>query len=302
MKSSTLPSFALSIGVIWIIAFAPKAAATTFFEQAFVCPIGGEEFTAAVVGSNTTFGSRPDGRPYSPLPVYPITECPGNGFLIFQDEWTDEELAILEAAVETREYQQMRAEETPYYRLWWLAGQVDAPAHILARHLMVASWETDGNIARKTRYQQAFADAVASLDRTAETGNWFWLSLRAANARRELGQFEAAETEFAAVEQSLPAISEEREREYTVEFLTVQRQLIAEGNAASEPVTLVPAMSAIFRCVLAGNDLTESEVQACQSDDVQEAIAGYTARTSDGARLSGVEAIRHVAARNQNNH
>lgn len=295
MTHSNSASFACW-AIIFLTAIMPqKSNATTFFEESFVCPIGGEEFTASVVGSNTTFGARPDGRPYSPLPVYPITECPGNGFLIFKEDWTTEELTTLTSAIEMPEFDRIRLEETQYYRLWWLSEKIGVSARLLAEHLMVASWETDHESARKARYQQAFADAVAQLDPADDPESWFWLNLRAANARRELGQFEAATSLFVTAEQSLSIISDEEEREYVTQFIAGQRQLILERNAASEPANLIPADTAPFRCVLGSEELTGIELPICQSPEVQNRISRMEATTEDGRSLTGADAIRYLA-------
>ena len=129
--------------IVALLLGAAPAGATTFAPKDFVCPVGGEAFTADMVASNSTFGARPDGKPYSPLPVVPRAECPGNGFVLFRPDFTPEEIAILSKVVASPEYQAMRASETQYYRTWVLMDAIDDDAIAQALNLLIASWESD---------------------------------------------------------------------------------------------------------------------------------------------------------------
>src|SRR5687768_1654397 len=95
---------------------AAPTAATTMSEQEFTCPVGGGKVQDYTICSYSSWGQRPDGRSYGTLPIYPIVECPGHGFLLFDEEFTEQEIALLEEAVESAEYQAMRSAETPHYR------------------------------------------------------------------------------------------------------------------------------------------------------------------------------------------
>ena len=137
--------------IVALLLGAAPAGATTFAPKDFVCPVGGEAFTADMVASNSTFGARPDGKPYSPLPVVPRAECPGNGFVLFRLDFTPDEIAILSKVVTSPEYEAMRASETQYYRAWVLMDAIDDDAIAQALNLLIASWESDDDPARKTR-------------------------------------------------------------------------------------------------------------------------------------------------------
>jgi hypothetical protein len=268
--------------------------ATTTFEQDFVCPVGGEKFEGQVIGSYSSWGQRPDGRSYGTLPIYPIVECPGNGFLLFQEEFTPEDVALLEPLVASAEYQAMRTSETPNYRVWWLRSKLGGDPLELAGSLLRASWETDENFERKARYQAAFVAAATALQRTdAET--WFWFNLRAANALRELGHFDKATLLLDRVDrpERLPTDPEQLEgARYLIDGL---RKLVAEANAVPEPANLIPPREAAFRCTVHRVPPSPSEQAACASDEVREAVAEFQIRDEDGNDLTGEAAIRYLA-------
>jgi hypothetical protein len=139
------------------------ASATTVYPEEFTCTVGGEKFEDFVVGSYTSWGQRPDGRAYGTLPVMPVIECPANGFPIYRDEFTPAEVQQLTPLVESEPFQALRKAETPHYRVWWLMNEMGEPPVVLARTLLVASWETDEDPGRKSRYQGRFVEAAAAI-------------------------------------------------------------------------------------------------------------------------------------------
>jgi hypothetical protein len=240
------------------------ASATTLFPEQFTCPIGGEVFEDYVIGSYTSWGQRPDGKLYGTLPVYPIVECPGNGFPIFDDELTPAELAVLTPLVESSRFQAMRESETPHYRAWWLMKALQRPPAILAVRLLMASWETDEDPSRKQRYQREFLAAAAEIPAT-EGEDWFWLNLRAANALRELARFEEAAALLARLEggDAWPTDADEIEAaRYLIDGLAA---LVGEGNVHPEPANLIPPQMAVERCTTEFTGLTDTERVACSS-------------------------------------
>lgn len=284
----------LALAVAW-----PGAAdATTYVTETFTCPIGGEKFKARSVVSNITFGQRPDGKPYSPLPVYPIPECPSNGLLLFEKDFGEDELAVLAAAIATDEYRAMRDRETPRYRAWWLMTRLKRPALERAYMLFQAPWESDDDWDRKVRYMAAFVNEVAALERTEDEADaWFWITLRAANSLRELGHFDkaAAMIERATAPGNLPGDPEAAEGART--YVAALAALVAERNPLSEPASLVPARFAAVRCTVPRPALTPSEERACARPEVAEAVAEFRTRDDEGRKLTGEAAIRFLDQR-----
>ncbi len=250
----------LGAGLMLALLPGAPALATTFMPQHFTCPIGGEKFDAQVMGSNTTFGARPDGMPYSPMPIYPLVICPGNGFILFDGSFTPAETAELTAAVASPEFQALRTSDTSYYRAWWLMRRIGRDPHALASTLLQASWEAEG--AQKARYQAEFVVAVRELKRdNGAEQSWLWLNLRAANALRELGRFDEVPAVLKAIDKPelLPAAPEQYAG--VRRMIDGLRVLAAEGNRASEPATLIPRGAAVERCREPG--LTASEEAFC---------------------------------------
>ncbi len=269
------------------------AGATTWFEEKFTCPIGGETFKTSVVMSNSTFGQRPDGKRYSPLPVYPVVECPDNGLLLFKEDFSEEELALLAAAIATDEFQAMRKQETQHYRVWWLKKQINLDPVSQADSLLVASWETDHDAQRKIRYQVEFVNLVMAMTRSEENAvDWFWLNMRAINAMRELGYFAEGLARLNRVMAPKYLPSDDSDIENAKFFGDQLRALLEQENPYKEPANLVPAQIAIFRCVAPVSSLTEVEYSACASEPVQTEIEKFSYKPEDGELLHGEAAIR----------
>lgn len=283
MKTASV-AFALTVLLV-----AP-ANATTVFEQKFTCPIGGEEFKDFVIGSTSSWGQRPDGKAIGGVAPWPVTECPGNGLPLYKDDFTTEELAALALLIASPEFAQMRSEDTSYHRIWWLRSKLGADPYSLVGNLLAASWESDDVPERKAGYQRAFAEAAEALERTdAMADNWFWYSLRAANAWRELGEFGRAAALLGTIDRPelLPQDAKQRDgARFLIDGLTV---LIGEQNQYYEPANLVGPEQSIFRCRTQAADMSAVEKSACESREYrkeQEEFARYEAER-DAAEAAG---------------
>ena len=107
------------------------------YEKEYVCPIGGEKFKSLTLGTHSTYGRYLDWEPlsYMEFPA-PVPVCPSNGFVIYKNEFSDDELNRLEAAINLPEYKRdfqsrnasyflfgrlMELTEVPDgYSLWWI--------------------------------------------------------------------------------------------------------------------------------------------------------------------------------------
>jgi len=287
------PRYATAVIGALALTMSADVHATTFAEEDFVCPIGGEEFEANVVLSNTTWGQRPDGKPYSALPVYPVTECPQNGFLLFDENFTEEELQILEKATGTAEFQAMRETDTQHYRVWWLKNKVQRDEASQLSSLLRAGWETDHDYDRKVKYQSQFANLALNMVRTDENAAvWFYYNLRAVNILRELGYFDEGlkRLDFLMKPEYLP--QDDQEKEGALFFADALRALLEQKNPFFEPANLVPERVAIFRCVAPKSPLTDAENTACASEEVTKAIADFRHKPKGGKKLRGAAAVQ----------
>lgn len=257
--------------VVLAVVFAVPATGTTLFEQKFVCPVGGEKFKAMVIGSMTTWGQRPDGMPYGTTTIVPLTECPRNGFIFFEEKFDSADIDRLTPLVLGTEYQSLRQTDTPHFRAWWLMSKLDRDPFRTAQTLLVASWESDADKVRKSRYQRAYIAAVSALPMSeAKKSDWFWLNLRSANLLRELEDFKQSDILLAKLDQAdlLPNDTDSLEG---VRFLIDGLRLLnADRNAKSEPTNLIPAMVALDYCSTA-TGLTPAETHGCKTPEVEKA-------------------------------
>jgi len=258
-------------------ALLPSAApAGTPYEEEMTCPIGGEKFEHTATASYSTFGSRPDGKPYGswtfpmPLPV-----CPSSGLPIYA-KFTKEQIARLTPMVASAEFKATAA-DTPYYRAAWLMERAgDRPADDIAWMVLQASWEADEKPDLKRKYQQEYVAKLAALPKGKDLTDWLWLQARLANGQRELGRFaESAATIDALLPQANEALEkakavgdaksdEVRGAEFLVEFLKDLRAVSAAGNSSSQPVAMLPPQIARAFCKEGRAELNEIDRAACE--------------------------------------
>lgn len=247
------------------------ASATTWVAVTKECPVGGKKFMTHDMASNSYFGQRPDGRPYSPSPIPPIVECPDNGFVIFQEQFSKDEITKLTQLVASAEYQSLRNTDSAHYRAWWLMEHIDSSSYDLALRLMYASWESEFFADRRPQYLAQFAEAALKLEYSEENReDWFWLRLRAANALRETGRFDEANAAIDStyIPDRLPRGTDDQEA--AKDYVEGLRALNRDRNSHAEPANLIPPAVAAQRCQAA--DISPAEVAACGSAAVKEAI------------------------------
>jgi hypothetical protein len=219
------------LAVALSLSVAPPALALTFSEEQFICPIDHTTSTRIVVTSYTVFEQRLDLRPVGALmSPPPIAVCESNGFVLYQEEFSDAELVRLRAIVESDEFRSIRAANSDWYIAAWLAermGQQGAETHWM---YLYASWEVEeGDPALNREYLTLAYDRFVLGERAAEPGsdNWWTARLLRIELHRRLGRFpEAAllleETEAGAVPKGYRDI------------LDRQRQLILDRNAGAQ--------------------------------------------------------------------
>ena len=272
--------YRLAIPFAFLPLSSAPVSATTLFPQNFTCPVGGEEFEDYEIGSTSSWGQRPDGKAIGGVSPWPVIECPTNGFPIYQEEFSDEEIALLADLIATPEFIAMRDSDTSYRRIWWLRKQIGADAYSLAWNLLAASWQADDLPELKSRYQRDFAKAAEALSR--EDGladDWLWYTLRAANAYRELGEFDDAQRLLVKADQPALLPEDEDERAGARSLIDGLAALVAEKNTYFEPTNLVGPRNSLERCEGPREELTAVEVHACENQQHSAAI-----RESDGYR------------------
>lgn len=271
-----------ALAVLTLLLLAVPSSAGSPISVPTTCPIGGERFEYGSAASYSIFGYRADGKPFGswefPLEL-PV--CPKNGLVMF-DEFTPDELKLLASFIAEPGYRAISS-ETSYYRAWWLMKRLVRPADATAWMLVQASWQSDDDPARKARYQALYADEIRALSRGKDELGWLLLQGRAANALRELGRFDEAakmldglpldllkadvplgltgEAQQAAIEDA------ERRRDFLGYFDSLNT-LIAERNAASEPLRMMGKRDAAKACSNAAG-LSDADKAYCATPEMK---------------------------------
>lgn len=286
------------IGPALIALPAVPAVAGMPMPQTVKCPIGGKSFTYMTTASYSTWGYRPDGKPYGSW-QFPLelAKCPGNGLVIF-DKFSDDEVKKLEALVESAEYRTLRETETNYFLAAWLMERLGRPPIDVAWMLVQASWQADGRPDLKARYQAFYVDRIRALPRPAEGGDWLFMQGRAANGLRELKRFDEAKALLASLDLSsldVPVpeektgaatpsglgrtvlnyeeIEEAKRKRGFLNYFKQLGELIEARNSDSEPVTMIPREEAAQRCRSEGDSLSRRDRDYCASDDMKKLMA-----------------------------
>jgi hypothetical protein len=179
------------------------AKGATYYEATITCPIDGQQFYATLVGSYFQSGMRLDLKPtgalVAPTP-YPV--CPGNGFVIFRSDFSDDELTTIRHVVLSDEYRKLRRVNTDYFMVAYVKQALGVSHYDLALTYLSASWEAE----RETRVlvrpyrtlaRQEFDEFVRTeLSRTEE---WWIANVVASELDRLLANFDAVEVRITAL-------------------------------------------------------------------------------------------------------
>src|SRR5687767_13322270 len=241
------------------LAAAPLVPATagTPVTRDMTCPIGGASFQFTTTGSYTSFGTRPDGKPYGSW-TFPLAlpECPDNGLVLYK-EYTPEEVAKLEPLVASEAYQALRRTDTQYYRAYWLMKQMGLAPEDYLWVLLQASWEADGRPELRARYLTELVEGSAEAPPRLDDLNWVGMEARAVNALRELGRFDDALARLdmislAPLDVTVPpgaagdaAVQQAKQRRAWFTFLKDLRRVIERKDATAEPFDLIPRTVAL---------------------------------------------------------
>ena len=253
------------------LAAATAAGAGIPVQQKMTCPIGGAEFEHSSTASYSTYGERPDGKPYGSW-TFPLAlpECPDNGLVLYK-EYEPEEVAKLEPLVASDAYQALRsAGETQYYRAYWLMREMGVEPSRSLWALLQAAWETDGHPERRARYLAELAEASAAVEPKPAELNWLGMEARAVNALRELGRFDEALARLEAIPAEATAAGagdkEGKARAGWARYLEKQRAAIARGDASAEPFDMLPRDIALGRCLGGADTLDAHQSGFCERE------------------------------------
>lgn len=263
------------------------------------CPVGGKKFTFIATMSYSNWGSRPDGKPYGSwtFPM-PVPACPDNDLVLYK-KFSKEEIRQLELLLKSPDFQKVRQETTHYRIAWFMRALRDVNEMSALWMVNQASWQADDNPERKARYQREFAEGVAELPTEPENLDWIVLQGRAANAWRELGEFDRAKQVLASVSTTsldvpIPAevatgttasglgktvsnygeIEAAKNKRGWLSYFTGLKALIEQQDRASEPLNMIPVREVAGKCM----DMASAGQQLdpyCENEAVKKQIEGF---------------------------
>jgi len=191
-------TFRLCLFAAMLVWLPPPATALTLSDEAAICPLDGKLSTYQAVNSFSRFGMQLDLRPIGALLApLPMPVCQDSGFVIYRDDFDDEEIALARRLVQTPEYRVLRELETDYFIAAYQAGKLGEDPWTIAILTLQATWEVQEN---PMKYNHYAALTVTRLDEAAkdyspagETGEQWWMArLLIVNFHRRLGEFDAA--------------------------------------------------------------------------------------------------------------
>jgi hypothetical protein len=225
---------------------ATPAPAGTPVTRQMTCPIGGERFDFNTTASYSTFGIRPDGKPFGSW-TFPLNlpECPSNGLILYKT-FEPAELTRLGALIGTPGYRALRGGDTQYYRLSWLLREMGAPRLDVVWALVRATWQPPDDSPLRARYLGELAAAVAAQPDALADLDGYAMRAYGINALRELGRFDEAAALLARTplaplrpEGSLPG-AEDDDRSGWLEHYAKLEALLARRDRSVDPADFRP--------------------------------------------------------------
>ena len=195
---------------------APANATFISAPKTYKCPIGGEEFQYSKILSTTTWDMRLDGKPIGMI-SYPIKlkQCQTNGFIDFKDNYSKNELEKLKIIIESKEFIDAKNNEpqkSPQYYLLFLEldrggySKLDAASalHKATWELLVSTKNIDYEDLRTLNILKEFVQYIDKNSNSFDKYSRVNFKIYAANAQRELGQFEDAQKRLDEIKKSIP--------------------------------------------------------------------------------------------------
>jgi hypothetical protein len=233
---------ALSVGAVLTAFGVPvtPSHATTFAEVDFTCPIGGEKFKDHVMMSTSIFGRRLDFKPIPLVSIAAYPKCPRNGFVLFEREFTAEQIEKLTPVVATAEYQSLAKANATHYLAAHLKKALGAPKPEIAHELLLSIFEgEDANTGDRALYLKETVEALdlATPELKPGTHEWHDNVYLGAELQRQRGEFTDAAARLAKLKDA--KIEAEPERLETMKLFRDQVQALIDAKN-SQPKEFVP--------------------------------------------------------------
>jgi hypothetical protein len=211
---------------IFLISVSTSSSALLYKEEAFKCPIGGEEFITNIPRSSHHVGARTDYKPFGMLEApWPHPVCPENGFVMYDDKFSVKEIKVIKPYIFSLEYQGYRLSETRHFLLAKIFEYQQRPISEIADTYLKASWEAEGgpNYNRYLKLALGAFELSLKQDNTQIKPNWH-NQYMLVELNRLLGNFKVATVEL----ENLKALNQTDE--YRLSRQRFEQDLIQERN------------------------------------------------------------------------
>ena len=211
---------------IFLISVSTSSSALLYKEEAFKCPIGGEEFITNIPRSSHQVGTRTDDKPFGMLEApWPHPVCPENGFVMYDDKFSVKEIKVIKPYIFSSEYQGYRFSETRHFLLAKIFEYQQRPISEIADTYLKASWEAEGspNYNRYLKLALGAFELSLKRDNIHIKSNWSDQYMLV-ELNRLLGNFKVATVEL----ENLKALNQTDE--YRLSRQRFEQDLIQERN------------------------------------------------------------------------
>ena len=167
------------------------------------CPLDGTKFESWVMRSGTVFCVRLDLKRVGPIAEPPgLHECPEDGFVWYDDDFSPSELASIRPWLESGDYEKLVENESPHYRLARIYERLGRDPGMISREYRRAAWEVEK--VEPAKYPRTLRLALNRLRQSSDGGPEASLTglererrdLLAGELERQLGEFESARVRF----------------------------------------------------------------------------------------------------------
>ncbi|AXK72679.1 hypothetical protein DWG18_10605 [Lysobacter sp. TY2-98] len=294
---------AMSIASFGSVVHAQSPDDDPYAAKKFACPIGGQVFEQSINYPALALVQFPDGSWLGDhLIDAQLPECPKDGLVLIPDfethtdagdllypAYTPEQVAKLATLVKTDEFRALR-KRGRYERAEWIARQLDMPAYTRLQTLMRASWATVKPVDRKRLVARLAAEGPQLIAATTRPElEKLALRVRVANALRELGRFEEADAELAAIGTAIPEDADVTDRDLANDVASTiasMHEVVGFHDDDRFPVDLASSRWASQMC--SGQDMpapygpmTANARAACKRREAHRQEAATTSATVD---------------------
>lgn len=206
----------------------------------FSCPIDKEGFLVPELGLHITFGRNLDWEPEAHIgypPPMPV--CPTSGAVITKPVYDEDEIELLQMAVNTDEYKALYAEKhASYFLRAELNRLLETDAENRWWYLLHATWEAS-HCGAKDKYRlyalRTIDAAKERLAKVSESDNEYWvLNIIIPNLYRRTANFTAAKEWLDELGNKLPKDKHSRENFATA--FELLRTAVAKKRAGQIPM------------------------------------------------------------------